>query len=218
MGSRGGRRADWGLWQHPWASELVPGWPARKTGPVLLSLLTYCLFCGGWSLVSIAGDTGASRPRAHWPIAIPQVPFLRKVVSMDLLDGQMLKAILNKVAQETITNRRISFDKSDWSWDYLRFRNLILSSLRKHHQAYVKRESEAKRKRKTQRNMSWVVPGPESHSSWTLCPQAQGRTRQTRYKAIRGGWEPGGWYGLSLRQRTLRRSCLLETRRISSLL
>ena len=63
--------------------------------------------------MSIAGDTGASRPRAHWPIAIPQVLFLRKVVSMALLDGQILKAILNKVAQETITNRRISFDKSD---------------------------------------------------------------------------------------------------------
>lgn len=63
--------------------------------------------------MSIAGDTGVSRPGVHWPIAIPQVPFLRKVVNMALLDEQMLKAILNKVAQETMTNRRISFDKSD---------------------------------------------------------------------------------------------------------
>ena len=106
------------------------------------------------------------------PDGYPQAPFLRKVVNMALLDKQMLKAILHKVAQETITNRRISADKSDWSWDYLSFRNLIRFILGKHHQAYVKRESDAKRKRRTQRNMSWVLPRPESHSSWTLCPQA----------------------------------------------
>ena len=151
------------------------------------------------------------------PDGYPQAPFLRKVVSMALLDKQMLKAILHKVAQETITNRRISADKSDWSWDYLSFRNLIRFVLRKHHQAYDKRESDAKRKRRTQRNMSWVLPRPESRSSWTVRPQAQGRTRQTRYKAIREGWWQGGWYGLSLKQRTLWRSCLLEARRISSL-
>ena len=41
------------------------------------------------------------------PDGYPQAPFLRKVASMALLDKQMLKAILHKVAQETVTNRRI---------------------------------------------------------------------------------------------------------------
>lgn len=60
--------------------------------------------------MSVTGDTGISRSPAHCPDGYPQAPFLRMVVSMALLDKQMLKAILHKVAQETVTNRRILVD------------------------------------------------------------------------------------------------------------